>query len=266
MDELKPRIGRVLPGEKPVALYCATTAEYLRRNPELLKCERHSLDEALVDAALLGLELGAPFDLAEVIPFKNQDSGIYYASLVVQYRGHMALVYRSGVVEVITAKGVYSEDLFEYEFGTRRELRHVPTNDQKRGELVYAYALAQLKGGASDFEVITRHDAEAARKDSPNSHKPSSLWRKRPAEMWCKTAIKRLANRLPRRTAGREAAQEVSAPAPEFGELLKAIGIAPDLYRTAINELKIEFPSDTVSIRATLALMRRLHKEKHGAK
>lgn len=260
---IKSRIATVLPPEINAARYGAVTLEYLRRNGDLLKCDRYSLTEAVVNAAMLGLELGLPFELAEVLPFKSKDRGLM-AHLIVQYRGHMALVYRSGMVKTITARPVYANDFFKYEFGSAGFLRHQPTSEE-RGELVRAYALAHLKGGAIEYEVITHHDANAARKDSPGAASANSLWNKRPAEMWCKTAIKKLANRLPRRTAHGGGVSDREAFAPEITELLKAITIAPDLYSAALSELNLEFPSDIVSTGATLAHMRRLHKQRSGA-
>lgn len=263
--ELADRIKAVLPPEKAAGIYLATTTEYLIRHPDLFQSERRSLDEAVVNAAMLGLELGAPFDLAALIPYKDRDGRIF-ANLVVEYRGHMVQVYRTGKVKSIEARPVYASDVFEYEFGRRPRLVHQPTIDVHRGKLVYAYAVAQLADGGSAMEVITAHDADKARADSPGADRPGSLWKKREAEMWTKTAIKKLVNRLPRSlTAGGPSTG--TDPPPEYADLLKAVCVSPDLYSAAISELKIEFPADVLSIRAVLACMRRLYRsQQNGSK
>lgn len=265
VGEIADRIKAVLPADKSGNRYVATINEYLFRNPDLFSCERNSLDEAIVDAALLGLELGRPFDLATVIPYKDRDGGIY-ANLVVEYRGHMVQVYRTDKVKSIEARPVYASDVFEYEFGRRPRLVHQPTIDVHRGELVHAYAIAQLADGGSAMEVINVHDADKARADSPGADRPGSLWKKRTAEMWQKTAIKKLVNRLPRSmtTGGASAGPD---PPPEYVDLIKAVCVSPELYNSALTQLKIDHPSDLVSIRAVLALMRSLYrKQSNGTK
>lgn len=262
INELTDRIKAVLPADKAPGVFLAIAAEYLFRNPDLFSCERNSLDEAVVNAAMLGLELGRPFDLATIIPYKDK-TGDIYANMVVEYRGHMVQVYRTGKVKSIEARPVYASDKFEYEFGKRPRLSHQQSIDVHRGALTYAYAVAQLTDGGSAMEVITRHDADKARADSPGADRPGSLWRKREAEMWQKTAIKKLVNRLPRALTA-EGASSGTDPPPEYGDLINAVCVSPDLYKIALNDLSLDFPSDSVTIRAVLAYMRRLYRSQQN--
>jgi recombination protein RecT len=258
VNELADRIKSVLPPEKAAGPYLAVTLEYLIRHPELFHCERRSLDEAIVNAAMVGLELGSPFDLATIIPFKDREGRIF-ANLVVEYRGHMVQVYRTGKVRSIEARPVYTEDKFEYEFGRQPRLVHQPSIVGPRGALTYAYAIAHLADGGTAIEVINRHDADKARADSPGADRPGSLWLKRSAEMWVKTAIKKLVNRLPRTATGGGVTSGTDPP-PEYADLINAVCVSPDLYKVALSDLEIEFPSDVVSIRAVLAYMRKLYR------
>jgi phage RecT family recombinase len=256
--ELSERIESVLPADKAPATFLAVTTEYLLRHPDLFRAERRSLDQAIVDAAMLGLELGAPFDLATIIPYKDREGRIF-ANLIVEYRGHMVQVYRTGKIRSIEARPVYEADRFEFEFGRRPLLAHQPAIVGARGALVYAYAIAQLSDGGSAMEVITKHDADKARGDSPTADRPGSLWRKRPAEMWTKTAIKKLVARLPRTAKGGGTTTGTDPPR-EYADLVNAVCVSPDLYRSALNDLEIAFPADVVSIRAVLAYMRKLYR------
>lgn len=262
VNELADRIKAVLPPEKAPGPYLAVTSEYLFRHPDLFHCERRSLDEAVVNAAMVGLELGAPFDLATIIPYKDRE-GRFFANLVVEYRGHMVQVYRSGKVRSIEARPVYAQDKFEYEFGRQPRLVHQPSIVGPRGTLTYAYAVAQLADGAAAIEVINRHDAEKARADSPGADRPGSLWQKRAPEMWTKTAIKKLVNRLPRTGTGGGMTSGTDPP-PEYADLIKAVCVSPDLYKVALSDLEIDFPTDVVSIRAVLAYMRKLYRSQRN--
>jgi phage RecT family recombinase len=260
--ELSDRIRSVLPADKAPAIFLAVTSEYLTRHRDLFHCERLSLDEAIIDAAMLGLELGPPFDLATIIPYKDRDGRIF-ANLVVEYRGHMVQVYRTGLVRSIEARPVYDTDEFNFEFGRRPRLSHQPSIVGARGSLVYAYAIAQMADGGSAMEVITKHDADKARADSPTADRPGSLWKKRPAEMWTKTAIKKLANRLPRTATGGGLTSGTDPP-QEYADLINAVCVSPELYKTALSDLEIDFPVDVFSIRAVLAYMRKLYRSQQN--
>ena len=267
LDEIRGRVLSVLPAEKAPDQFMAILAEYLTRNSDLYRCERHSLDDALIDCAMLGLEPGAPFELASILPFNvSEPNGPRHlvASLVIEYRGHMLQVYRTGRVKAIEARPVYAGDRFEYEFGRNPRLVHRPTNED-RGELVHAYAIARLMDGDPIFEVINRHDADQARADSPNARKKNSLWNRRPAAMWCKTVIKKLAARLPR-TLATNAGSGPDPPPAEFLELINAVSTAPDLYKAALEELSIDVPADVSTIQAVLSSMRRLYIAHQSAK
>lgn len=263
LSRIKGRIAAVLPIGKDPDIYIAITLEYLIRNPDLFKCTQHSLDDAIINAAMLGLELGDPFDLADIGAYKDNRNGTIRANLMIEYRGHMLQVYATGKVKSIDARAVYESDIFEYHFGLKPMLKHQPSVLPKRGMLTHAYAIATLQDGSRAAEVINRYDADKARADSPNSAKPESLWNRRTAEMWTKTAIKKLVNRLPRSPAPKiERPGPGAGPGPgsakseEYANLVNAVLFAPDIYRKALNDLALDFPSDSGSIKAVLESMR----------
>lgn len=254
---IQKRIAAVLPAGKDADVFLAITTEYLTRHPDLFQCEKHSLDDAIINAAMLGFELGKPFDLATILPYKNHKKGLILANLVIEYRGFMMQAYASGKVKAIEGRAVYDSDKFEFNYGKNPVLKHIPSILPARGAIVYAYAIAQLRDGGTAAEVITRHDADKARADSPGSGRPDSLWRTREPEMWIKTAIKKLANRLPRARLPAAGQSGPGPPAPEeYADLINAVLIAPDLYEQVIEQSPFAFPSDSGSIQTVLGMMR----------
>lgn len=261
LARIKSRIAAVLPAGKDPDIYVAITLEYLIRNPDLFKCTQHSLDDAIINAAMLGLELGDPFDLAAIGSYKDNRSGTIRANLMIEYRGHMLQVYATGKIRSIEARAVYEGDTFEYNFGLKPTLKHQPSILPKRGMLTHAYAIATLQDGGRAAEVINQYDADKARADSPNSAKPESLWNRRTAEMWTKTAIKKLVNRLPRSPAPQVERSGPGPPKPaEYADLVNAVLFAPDIYRKALKDLALAFPSDSGSIQAVLDSMRNYYR------
>jgi recombinational DNA repair protein RecT len=172
----------------------------------------------------------------------------------------MALVYRTGRVFAIEARPVYADDVFDYEFGLRPKLYHKRATGANRGALVHAYAIARFGGQNTCFEVITRHEAEQARKDSPGANKATSLWKTRPAAMWTKTAIKKLANNLPRDAVEGPA----PAPAASYEQLINAVSKSPHLYRTALDALGFGFPKDPAAVDTVLSTMRDLYRSEQA--
>jgi recombination protein RecT len=262
VDSIRSRIIAVLPPEVVADRYLSALTEYLFRNQDIFNCDRCSIDNAIIDAALLGLELGPPLDLATIIPYKKDKSGPPHAGLVVEYRGHMIQVYRTGWIKSVEARPVYENDHFEFEFGRRPALCHRPTKEKNRGALVYAYAIAHLSAGGSAIEVINRHDADRARADSAGANKPGSLWQTRVAEMWTKTAIKKLVNRMPRTATAASSKAGGDLP-PQYTDLINAVMTCPDIYKSALNDLQLETPSDMGSIDAVLGRMRSIYRSQY---
>lgn len=172
----------------------------ISRNPKLLQCTEASLINGILEASILGLEIGDKRGLASLSPFYNKHIGAYEATLMVQYQGKIELAYRSPQVSHFSAHAVFEKDEFDYKYGLDYHLEHRPyKGKESRGELVAAYAIIQYKDGGRDFEVIHYADAMNAKERSPSKHKKDSPWNNKMDEpaMWVKTAIHRLAKRVP---------------------------------------------------------------------
>ncbi len=173
----------------------------IRNNDKLAQCRVESLLGALMTSASLNLEID-PRGLAYLIPYGRE------AQLQIGYKGLKELAYRAGGIKAIYAEVVYQPEveagMFEIEIGLSRNLKHKldPLKPELRqGELVLAYAVAEMEDGRRHFAYCLRDEVEKRRKTSKmNTNSPDSTWGKWKEEMWRKTAIKKLCKDLPQST------------------------------------------------------------------
>jgi recombination protein RecT len=195
----------------------------IRSNPTLAQCTPISIMACVVEAAQLGLELERVLGHAYLVPFKGE------ATLIVGYRGFAHLIFNTGIVSSISAEVVRPADKFKRTLGTYRGLVHepapIPKNDGPEHWLG-AYAAVQFIPMGTDFEYLERIKIEngaRARSRSWQAYKSgkatSSPWGTDTEEMWRKTAIRRLAKRLPTSTTdNRTAMLQRAAVLDEYSE------------------------------------------------
>lgn len=187
---LKKSMAAALPTHLTADRMCRVVLTEMRKNPKLLQCSKQSLCGAIITASQLGLEPGVNGQ-CWIIPYKTE------ATFVPGYQGLIELAYRSGYIEAINGYPVYENDEFEYDLGNNT-VSHKPT-DGERGPLKYAWAWARVKGSSEKiFRVLNKNDISAVKassKSASSSHSPWTTWE---AEMWVKTAIKRLMKVLPK--------------------------------------------------------------------
>ena len=163
----------------------------LQMTPSLLACDRASLYGACMKCAQDGL---LP-DGREAALVKFKES-VAYMPMV---SGILKKVRNSGELSSITSQIVHKNDRFRYWVDSDGEhLEHEPLVFGDRGEEIGVYALAKTKDGGVYVEVMTLAQVDAIRnvsrsKDGPWSGPFAS-------EMARKSAIRRLAKRLPMST------------------------------------------------------------------
>ena len=174
-------------------------ANAMRTTPQLAECDPMSLLGALMQCAALGLEPNTQLGHAYLIPFKNNRKGITEVQLIIGYKGFMDLARRTGDIRNIHADVVYSDDeLWSYEYGTDRHLRHKP--GPRKGQKTHAYCYIALPDGDA-FVVIPWEVVERTREDSQGwktavrfGKTADSPWKKHEDAMARKTAVRALAN------------------------------------------------------------------------
>lgn len=152
------------------------------RNPELLKCEPQSIAVALATIAQWGLDVGTT---AHLVPFGRA------CTPVVDYKGYIKLMVAAGARKV-EAQVVREGDEFSYHYGTEGQLRHVP-KAKPDAPILAAYAIVTLRGGVTQFEVMSVEEIEEVRASKSKS------WARGPLPSWYarKTVIRRCAKYLP---------------------------------------------------------------------
>lgn len=193
LEQMKGEIARCLPKHlTPERMIRIATTE-LRKNPKMIECDPMSFIAAIMQASQLGLEPGI-MGSCYLIPFFNSKLGKYECTFMPGYRGFLALARRSGQIKSLVARAVYENDVFEYEYGLQESVTHKPAMDE-RGELKAVYAVALLKDGGHQFEVMSKREIEAVRQKSQG--KNAGPWTEYYDEMARKTVVRKLFKWLP---------------------------------------------------------------------
>lgn len=195
--EFKKQLAAALPKVLDADRMARVITTEFRKTPALLQCEQTSLLGCIMQAAQLGLEPGSALGHCYLLPFGNGKSatGQPNANLIIGYRGMIDLARRSGQLLSINAYVVHDGDEFEWELGINPTIKHKPNPDAEGNPITHVYAVANLKGGGCQFEVMTRKSIEAVRKQSKaGSNGP---WVSHWDEMARKTVIRRLFKYLP---------------------------------------------------------------------
>jgi recombination protein RecT len=190
-ESMKRQFALALPKALPLDRFVRCLVTTLNRDPKLLECDRNSVLAGAMTAAQLGLEIDPALGRAYLLPYKGK------AQLIIGYKGYVDLAYRSGQLAGLQAEAVYAADHFSYALGLDPKLEHVPADCEDRGDLKYAYAVANLSNGGKAWRVLNRAQVMKHKKSSQSASSSYSPWVTHEEEMWRKTAIRALASILP---------------------------------------------------------------------
>jgi len=164
----------------------------VRTTPKLAQATDASVLGALMVCAQLGLEPNSPLGQAYLVPFDDRKAGTTEATLIIGYQGYIDLMYRSDRVASVSADAVCEEDYFYFERGTNAHITHRPLLEG-RGEVIAAYAIAELVSGAKPFEVLSKTAIEKRR----GASKTDKIWSQHYEAMARKSAIRALFKFMP---------------------------------------------------------------------
>lgn len=193
-----PSLGGLLPkhltGERVMKIAIGAVS----RNPALMQCTPESVWLCVANAASLGLEVNL-LGAAYLVPFRNNKTNKSDCQLIVGYQGLIDLCRRSGNIVSIEARVVREKDEFDLDYGRDRPITHKPfLGDGGAGTMRLVYAVAILKDGGRQTELMTRSDVDAIRKRSRAGFKENSPWMTDYEEMARKTVVRRLVKYLPK--------------------------------------------------------------------
>jgi recombination protein RecT len=241
-DELSaigPQIAALLPPDISLDRFRSVALAAIRQKPDLLRCNQQSLFSACLAAAQDGL-----------LPDGREGAIVPRKGLAVwqpMIGGIFKRVKTSGSVASLSANVVYEGEQFAVLLGDEDRIVHQRDLALvKPGHEVAVYAIAKLKDGSKEREIMTWEQVMTVRQASamPNS----GPWTDWPDEMARKTVVRRLAKRLPVLEQGDEALhrtiervdqlydfgnQRIEAPAPSPAPLRAAASPMPKAPRVA---------------------------------
>jgi recombination protein RecT len=199
---IKQQMALALPKHMTADRLARIALTEVRKNPTLGKCDQGSFLGAIMQCAQLGLEPGGALGHAYLLPFENKRKQITEVQFIVGYRGMIDLARRSGQIVSLSARAVHAGDRFRYSYGLNETVDHVPA-ENGGGELTHVYAVAKLRDGGVQFEVMNRAEVEKVRNES-NGYKSAIRYDRKDnpwigffEEMAKKTVIRRLFKYLP---------------------------------------------------------------------
>lgn len=158
-------------------------------NEKLRMCTPESLYLGLLACATTGLVPGSLHAESWLVPFAGK------AQFMAGYRGYIKLAKRSGEVSNLFANVVHARDVFDIDLGSDPKVVHKPALGD-RGEPIGVYAVAKMNHGVNEIEWLSDSDVDRIRKVADSRGK-SPAWKEWPEEMAKKSAIRRIAKRLP---------------------------------------------------------------------
>jgi len=173
--------------------------QILTNNPFLMKCDPNSVKDSIVNVALTGITLNPALKYAYLVPRKVK--GDLKCILDISYMGMIKILTDAGAVKNVDAGVIYSNDKYDFRRGSDPYFKHQPALSG-RGDKIGAYAIAFLRDGGFQFEILGREEIEKIRATSESykneEGRKYSPWETWEDEMWKKSAIKRLFKLLPK--------------------------------------------------------------------
>ena len=184
-DDFKDAVAKALPKHLTPDRFLRVAITALTKTPKLAQCDQASFFGALLTLSQYGIEPDGRN--AHLIPYGTT------CQLILDYKGIVELVMRTGKVSKLHADVVCENDDFEYDLG--QIVRHKIDLRKDRGEVFAAYATCQFKDGATSAAVMSKQEIDAVRNRSRAGK--SGPWVTDYNEMAKKTAFRRLSKWLP---------------------------------------------------------------------
>ncbi len=195
MELAKPKLASIATKYLGEERLCALALSMWNKDSRLRQCTPQSFLLALFKACQLGLDPTGIGNQGHIVAYRGE------AQFIRGWGGVVTQAARQGIN--IDTFAVYEGDEFEVARYVNSEgyhlgLHHVEKRDDPEGigDVRAAYAVASCKDWDQPMiEVVWRHDIEKIRSNSASPNSPA--WKAWYSEMARKTAVNRLAKRLP---------------------------------------------------------------------
>lgn len=161
-DYFKGQVACALPRHLKPDRFIRVATTAMLRTPKLMQCSQESFLSCLLSLSALGLEPDGR--LAHLIPFEDRKNNRTDCQLIVDYKGLVELVMRTGRVANIHADKVCENDEFEYNLGEVKV--HKIDFREPRGDAYAYYCVVRFKDGTTRCEVMSKEEVDNIRKRS----------------------------------------------------------------------------------------------------
>jgi len=210
--------------------------QILMNNEYLMKCDPNSVKDSVVNVALTGITLNPALKYAYLVPRKVK--GALKCILDISYMGMIKILTDAGAVKNVDAGVIYSNDKYDFRRGSDPYFKHQPALSG-RGQKIGAYAIAFLRDGGFQFEILGREDIEKIRATSESykneEGRKYSPWETWEDEMWKKSVLKRLFKLLPKTNFSD---QLIAAISHEYDNEVSDIKTPEDKYAGMFEEIQ----------------------------
>lgn len=179
-EQFRMSVAKALPSHLTPERFIRVAITATTKNPKLLQCDEASFFGALLSLSQLGLEPDGRN--AHLIPYGTT------CQLIIDYKGLVELIMRSGLVSYIHADKVCEADEFIFDRGELKS--HTINFKMPRGSVYCYYALCRFKDGTEKVEVMTKPEIDAIRNRSRAGN--AGPWVTDYDEMAKKTVFRRL--------------------------------------------------------------------------
>jgi recombination protein RecT len=164
----------------------------LQGNEYLQKCVPHTIQNAVVNIASIGLTLNPARGYAYLVPEYSKANGGQECQLRISFKGLMKIATDSGQIDWIKSDVVKANDKFSFN-GAWELPEHTMNPFADRGDPVGVYCVAKLSNGGQLTDVMSWAEVIKIK----DCAKTQMVWNKWPEEMAKKAIIKRAAKQWP---------------------------------------------------------------------
>lgn len=245
-EAMQKQFQAALPSHLSPERFARIAITALTRTPKLQDCTPESLMKCLLDLSAIGLEPDGR--RAHLIPYGKE------CTLVLDYKGIVELMRRSGDVAAIHADVICENDTFEHNLGVIE--KHTFDLQQPRGEMYAAYCQVTFKNGSKQSAIMSKQEIDGIRKRSKAGN--NGPWVTDFNEMAKKTVLRRVSKLV---TLSPEVLDIVDQDAvAEFGSGFRNVTKAPVVRTEPINP----FAQQTPAIEETREAVEETQNEEGG--